>query len=146
MITSSIKTNLILKEIGVTRYSLRSNKEKTNDKEIHIYQKGNILTLLEICFNDLPQDQVDLLKAIVASIKTNESNELIESISFKSTNDVNKIISSKKELGGIIAFTKDNLEIESPLPIIRSNTLEEIIKNPSLKKPLWEKIKKDLIK
>ena len=56
MITSSIKTNLILKEIGVTRYSLRSNKEKTNDKEIHIYQKGNILTLLEICFNDLPKD------------------------------------------------------------------------------------------
>jgi DNA polymerase III psi subunit len=146
MITSSIKTNLILKEIGVTRYSLRSKKEKTNDKEIHIYQKGNILTLLEICFNDLPQDQVDLLKAIVGTIKTNESNELIESISFKSTNDVNKIISSKKELGGIIAFTKDNLEIESPLPIIRSNTLEEIIKNPSLKKPLWEKIKKDLIK
>ena len=146
MITSSIKTNLILKEIGVTRYSLRSNKEKTNDKEIHIYQKGNILTLLEICFNDLPQDQVDLLKAIVGTIKTNESNELIESISFKSTNDVNKIISSKKELGGIIAFTKDNLEIESPLPIIRSNTLEEIKKNPSLKKPLWEKIKKDLIK
>ena len=146
MITSSIKTNLILKEIGVTRYSLRSNKEKTNDKEIHIYQKGNILTLLEICFNDLPQDQLDLLKAIVGAIKPNDSNELIESISFKSINDVHKIISSKKELRGIITFTIDNLEIESPLPIIRSNTLDEIIKNPSLKKSLWENIKKDLIK
>ena len=146
MITSSIKTNLILKEIGVTRYSLRSNKEKTNDKEIHIYQKGNILTLLEICFNDLPQDQVALLKAIVGTIKPNESNELIESISFKSINDVQKIISSKKELRGIITFTTDNLEIESPLPIIKSNTLDEIIKNPSLKKSLWENIKKDLIK
>ena len=146
MITSSIKTNLILKEIGVTRYSLRSKKEKTNDKEIHIYQKGNILTLLEICFNDLPKDQVVLLKAIVGTIKPNESNELIESIIFKSINDVHKIISSKKELRGIITFTKDNLEIESPLPIIRSNTLDEIIKNPSLKKSLWENIKKDLIK
>lgn len=146
MITSSIKTNLILKEIGVTRYSLRSKKEKTNDKEIHIYQKGNILTLLEICFNDLPKDQVVLLKAIVGTIKPNESNELIESINFKSINDVHKIISSKKELRGIITFTIDNLEIESPLPIIRSNTLDEIIKNPSLKKSLWENIKKDLIK
>ena len=146
MITSSIKTNLILKEIGVTRYSLRSKKEKTNDKEIHIYQKGNILTLLEICFNDLPKDQVVLLKAIVGTIKPNESNELIESIIFKSINDVHKIISSKKELRGIITFTIDNLEIESPLPIIRSNTLDEIIKNPSLKKSLWENIKKDLIK
>lgn len=146
MITSSIKTNLILKEIGVTRYSLRSNKEKTNDKEIHIYQKGNILTLLEICFNDLPQDQADLLKAIVGAIKPNESNELIESISFETSNDIYKMVSLKKELAGIIAFTKDNLEIETALPIIRSNTLEEIIKNPSLKKPLWENIKKDLIK
>ena len=146
MITSSIKTNLILKEIGVTRYSLRSNKEKTNDKEIHIYQKGNILTLLEICFNDLPQDQADLLKAIVGAIKPNESNELIESISFETSNDIYKMVSSKKELAGIIAFTKDNLEIETALPIIRTNTLEEIIKNPSLKKPLWENIQKDLIK
>jgi DNA polymerase III psi subunit len=146
MITSSIKTNLILKEIGVTRYSLRSNKEKTNDKEIHIYQKGNILTLLEICFNDLPQDQADLLKAIVGAIKPNEPNEVIESISFESNNDIHKMISSKKELAGIIVFTKDNLEIETSLPIIRSNSLEEIIKNPSLKKPLWENIKKDLIK
>ena len=146
MITSSIKTNLILKEIGVTRYSLRSKKEKTNDKEIHIYQKGNILTFLEICFNDLPKDQFVLLKAIVSTIKPNESNELIESIGFKSINDVHKIISSKKELRGIITFTIDNLEIESPLPIIRSNTLDEIIKNPSLKKSLWENIKKDLIK
>ena len=146
MITSSIKTNLILKEIGVTRYSLRSNKEKTNDKEIHIYQKGNILTLLEICFNDLPQDQLDLLKAIVGTIKPNDSNELIESISFESSNDIHKMISSKKDLSGIIAFTKDNLEIESSLPVLRSNTLEEIIKNPSLKKSLWENIKKDLIK
>ena len=146
MITSSIKTNLILKEIGVTRYSLRSNKEKTNDKEIHIYQKGNILTLLEICFNDLPQDQADLLKAIVSAIKPNKPNELIESISFETSNDIYKMVSLKKELAGIIAFTKDNLEIETALPIIRSNTLEEIIKNPSLKKPLWENIKKDLIK
>ena len=146
MITSSIKTNLILKEIGVTRYSLRSNKEKTNDKEIHIYQKGNILTLLEICFNDLPHDQADLLKAIVGAIKPNEPNEVIESISFESSNDIHKMVLSKKELAGIIVFTKDNLEIETSLPIIRSNSLEEIIKNPSLKKPLWENIKKDLIK
>ena len=146
MITSSIKTNLILKEIGVTRYSLRSNKEKTNDKEIHIYQKGNILTLLEICFNDLPQDQADLLKAIVGAIKPNEPNEVIESISFESSNDIHKMVSSKKELAGIIVFTKDNLEIETSLPIIRSNSLEEVIKNPSLKKPLWKNIKKDLIK
>lgn len=145
MITSSIKTNLILKEIGVTRYSLRSSKEKTNDQEIHIYQKGNILTLLDICFNDLPQDSADLLKAIVGAIKPNKSDELIETINFESSSHIQKIIASKKDLTGIITFTKDYLEIEVSMPIIRSKTLDEIIRNPSLKKPLWENIKKNLI-
>ena len=146
MITSSIKTNLILKEIGVTRYSLRSNKEKTNDQEIHIYQKGNILTLLDICFNDLSQDSADLLKAIIGAIKPNKSDELIETINFESSSHIQKIIASKKDLTGIITFTKDYLEIEVSMPIIRSKTLDEIIRNPSLKKPLWENIKKNLIK
>ena len=146
MITSSIKTNLILKEIGVTRYSLRSNKEKTNDQEIHIYQKGNILTLLDICFNDLPQDSADLLKAIIGAIKPNKSDEFIETINFESSSRIQKIIASKKDLTGIITFTKDYLEIEVSMPIIRSKTLDEITRNPSLKKPLWENIKKNLIK
>ena len=96
MITSFIKTNLILKEIGVTRYSLRSNKEKTNDKEIHIYQKGNILTLLDIGFDDLPKDEAALLKAIVGAINPNESNELIEAIKFDSSSHVQEMIASKK--------------------------------------------------
>ncbi|MDA8908127.1 DNA polymerase III subunit psi [Gammaproteobacteria bacterium] len=146
MITSSIKTNLILKEIGVTRYSLRSNKEKTKDKEIHIYQKGNILTLLDIGFDDLPKDEAVLLKAIVGAINPNESNELIETIKFDSSSHVQEMIASKKTLAGVIAFSKENLEIQIPLPIIRSKTLGEIIRNPSLKKPLWENIKKDIIK
>tara|TARA_B110000003_G_scaffold269415_1_gene300394 strand:+ start:1423 stop:1863 length:441 start_codon:yes stop_codon:yes gene_type:complete len=146
MITSSIKTNLILKEIGVTRYSLRSDKEITNDQEIYTYQKGNILTLLDICFNDLSEDQASLLKAIVNAIKSNQSNEIIETIHFESIKDLEKIISSKKELAGIIIFNNDNYQINMPIPVIRSNTLQEIIKTPSLKKPLWEKIKKDLVK
>jgi len=146
MITSSIKTNLILKEIGVTRYSFRSDKETTNDQEIYTYQKGNILTLLDICFNDLSEDQASLLKAIVNAIKSNQSNEIIETIHFESTKDLEKIISSKKELAGIIIFNNDNYQINMPIPVIRSNTLQEIIKTPSLKKPLWEKIKKDLVK
>jgi DNA polymerase III psi subunit len=146
MITSSIKTNLILKEIGVTRYSLRSCKEKTNDKEVHTYQKGNILTLLDIGFNDLPEDQADLLKAIIGAIKPNQLNEKIESTHVKSAKELEKIISSNNDLTGVIIFNDNEYEIEAPIPIIRSSTLQEIIKNPSLKKPLWEKIKNNLIK
>ena len=35
MITSTIKTNLILKEIGVTRYSLRPEPNQLVDKEVN---------------------------------------------------------------------------------------------------------------
>ena len=41
MITPSIKTNLILKEMGITRYELRSHQEKLPPKKIYSYQKGN---------------------------------------------------------------------------------------------------------
>ena len=146
MITPSIKTNLILKEMGITRYELRSNQEKSPFTKNYSYQKGNILTLLDIGFDDLPKDEAVLLKAIVGAINPNESNELIEAIKFDSSSHVQEMIASKKTLAGVITFTKENLEIQMPLPIIRSKTLGEIIRNPSLKKPLWEKIKKDIIK
>ena len=146
MITPSIKTNLILKEMGITRYELRSHQEKLPPKKIYSYQKGNILTLLDIGFNDLPEDQADLLKAIIGAIKPNQSNEKIESTHVKSAKELEKIISSKNDLTGVIIFNDNEYEIEAPIPIIRSSTLQEIIKNPSLKKPLWEKIKINLIK
>ena len=69
-----------------------------------------------------------------------------QAIKFDSSSHVQEMIASKKTLAGVITFTKENLGIQMPLPIIRSKTLGEIIRNPSLKKPLWENIKKDIIK
>ena len=94
----------------------------------------------------MPEDQADLLKAIIGAIKPNQSNEKIESTYVKSAKELEKIISSNNDLTGVIIFNDNEYEIEAPIPIIRSSTLQEIIKNPSLKKPLWEKIKINLIK
>ena len=47
MLTPEIKTNLILKEIGVKRYSLRKKKTDSLKKDIYYYQKGSILALLD---------------------------------------------------------------------------------------------------
>ena len=58
MITPSIKTNLILKEMGITRYELRSHQEKLPPKKIYSYQKGNILTLLKQSYDDLSNDEL----------------------------------------------------------------------------------------
>ena len=75
MITPSIKTNLILKEMGITRYELRSNQEKSPFTKNYSYQKGNILTLLDRSYDDLSKDEAKLLDAIIDAV--NPSNNQI---------------------------------------------------------------------
>ena len=145
MITSTIKTNLILKEIGVTRYSLRPEPNLLVDKEVNFYQKGNILTLLDVPYNDIPQDQKNLLGAIITAIKPISEIEVIKTSKINKDEDISEIINQFLAVSGIIIFYKNTLNIKTSLPTITSPSLAEIIKNPSLKKVLWEDIKKKLI-
>ena len=69
MITPTVKTNLILKEMGLTRYELRPKTINNQEKTIHIYQKGNILTLLNVSFKDLVNEEKKLFEAILNSIQ-----------------------------------------------------------------------------
>jgi len=145
MITSTIKTNLILKEIGVTRYSLRPEPNLLVDKEVNFYQKGNILTLLDVPYNDISQDQKNLLGAIITAIKPISEIEVIKTSKINKDEDISEIINQFLAVSGIIIFYKNTLNIKTSLPTITSPSLAEIIKNPSLKKVLWEDIKKKLI-
>ena len=74
MITPSVKTNLILKEMGITRYELRSKQEPEPSKIIFSYQKGNILTLLGQSYDDLDEDEAKLLIAILDAVKPVDKN------------------------------------------------------------------------
>jgi DNA polymerase III psi subunit len=74
MITPSIKTNLILKEMSITRYELRSHQEKLPPKKIYSYQKGNILTLLKQSYDDLSNDEAKLLDAIIDNCITSSTS------------------------------------------------------------------------
>ena len=141
MITSTIKTNLILKEIGVTRYSLRSELSQLVDKEVNFYQKGNILTLLDMPYNDISQDQKNLLGAIINAIKPIGEIEIMKTIKINKYEDTHGLIDQFEGVNGIIIFYKNNFNIKTFIPTITSPSLNEILINPSLKKPLWEDIK-----
>ena len=52
MLTPEIKTNLILKEIGIKRYSLRSSNDQSQ-KKAYISIKGHILALLDKPYENL---------------------------------------------------------------------------------------------
>ena len=142
MITSSIKTNLILKEIGVTRYSLRSCKEKTNDKEVHTYQKGNILTLLKQSYNDLSKDEAKLLDAIIDAVNS-ANNQTFHNSSC--LDNINEFISSCLNIKGIISFSSSINNIKSSIPFVNSSPLEAMISDKESKKILWKKLQDTIL-
>ena len=143
MITPSIKTNLILKEMGITRYELRSKEESEPSKTIFSYQKGNILTLLEQSYDDLGEDEAKLLNAIVDAV--NSVNKDIIQNKFN-LEDAKKIILATKDIKGIISFIPDIGTLDLSMPYVQSSSLKKMISDTESKKILWKKLKEIILK
>ena len=86
MLTPEIKTNLILKEIGIKRYSIRSSIDKSHKKSLHFYKKGHILALLDKPYENFVREQKDLLIAILSSTKIDNGKEVFKTIRYSSNN------------------------------------------------------------
>ena len=142
MITPSIKTNLILKEMGITRYELRSHQEKLPSPKIYSYQKGNILTLLKQSYDDLSKDEAKLLEAIIDAV-----NSANNQTSHKNSNldDINDFISSCIDIKGIISFSSDVNSITSSTSFVQSPSLELMISDIESKKILWKKLQDTIL-
>ena len=143
MITPSIKTNLILKEMGITRYELRSKEESEPSKTIFSYQKGNILTLLEQSYDDLGEDEAKLLNAIIDAV--NSVNKDIIQNKFN-LEDTKKIILAMKDIKGIISFIPDISTLDLSIPFVQASSLKKMISDTNSKKILWKKLKEIILK
>lgn len=143
MITPSIKTNLILKEMGITRYELRSKQQSVLSKTIFSYQKGNILTLLEQSYDDLGEDEAKLLNAIIDAV--NSSNKDIFQNKFD-LEDAKKNILAIKDIKGIISFIPDIGTLDLLIPCVQSSSLNKMISDTESKKVLWKKLKEIILK
>ena len=143
MITPSIKTNLILKEMGITRYELRSKQQSVLSKTIFSYQKGNILTLLEQSYDDLGKDESKLLNAIIDAV--NSSNKDIFQNKFD-LEDAKKNILAIKDIKGIISFIPDIGTLDLSMPYVQSSSLKKMISDTESKKVLWKKLKEIILK
>ena len=143
MITPSIKTNLILKEMGITRYELRSKQEPEPSKIIFGYQKGNILTLLGQSYDDLDEDEAKLLIAIVDAVKPVDKNIVQNKYNL---DDIKENISVIKDIKGIICFIPDISSIELPIPFVQAPSLKKMISDTESKMVLWKKLKEIFLK
>ena len=143
MITPSVKTNLILKEIGITRYELRSKQEPEPSKIIFGYQKGNILTLLGQSYDDLDEDEAKLLIAIVDAVKPVDKNIVQNKYNL---DDIKENISVTKDIKGIICFIPGISSLELPVPFVQAPSLKKMISDTESKMVLWKKLKEIFLK
>jgi hypothetical protein len=144
MLTPEIKTNLILKEIGIKRYSLRSKINNSPNHDIYFYQKGVILSLLNKPYENFVKEQQELIKAILASTNLDKGNEKSKKFSIQSEHELKKIISKLIDIRLIIIFGKvfnSELFLENS---IQAPSINELFLKKSLKKDLWLKIKSKL--
>ena len=143
MITPSITTNLILKEMGITRYELRSKQQSDLSKTIFSYQKGNILTLLEQSYDDLGEDETKLLNAIVDAVNSVNKDTIQNKFYFV---DAKNIILAMKDIKGIISFIPEVNNIDLSIPFVQSSSLKKMISDTESKKILWKKLKEIILK
>ena len=144
MLTPEIKTNLILKEIGVKRYSLRKKKTDSLKKDIYCYQKGSILALLDKPFENFVENQQDLINAIMASTKCDEGNQESNVLSFSSSNELNKKIHNLSNFKLIIVFGNIINGVQINKDAILAPSINELGLKKNLKKNLWIEIKTKL--
>jgi DNA polymerase III psi subunit len=143
MITPSIKTNLILKEMGITRYELRSKQQSDLSKTIFSYQKGNILTLLEQSYDDLNQDEVKLLDAIVDAVNSSDNKSIKKESNLA---DLTTFVSSMNDIKGIIIFLSDVSILKFSVPFVQSPSLKIMNSDQESKKILWKQLKEIILK
>ena len=144
MLTPEIKTNLILKEIGIKRYSLRSSNDQSHKKSLHFFKKGHILALLDKPYENFVREQQDLLIAILTSTKIDNGDEVFKTIRYSSNNDLSIEFEEMSDLKIIIIFGNISCDFDFKNEQIIAPKLSLLLANKDLKKKLWLQIKEKL--
>jgi len=139
MITASLKTNLILKELGITRFSLRSAANKLSLNPIHIYKIQNVTVLLNKSFKEHKSSEKKLILAIMNSTTLASSESPGQSCSVNSVTELGNSLDRHSKL--IINFTNNEIKISIKIPVINSANIDQLTLNPQKKKQLWTSIK-----
>ena len=144
MLTSEVKTNLILKEFGVDRYIKRPTSKKKLTNTYCLYQNGSILTLLHKSIDQLDKDHFEMLNAIVLSTKkaSNDFNLISESENFDELKSLLATLQNKD----VIYFSDDNKNLLNDTNIICAPSISKLIKNPDSKRVLCNQIKEKILK
>ena len=127
------KSSFILSKLGIQRFQPQTND--LNSEALFGALWGDILTLLDKSFNELEENELNLLIKIIKSVGIDECEYPFA----KEINDLNEI---KKKPELIISFTDTKANFKKEFsPIIKSKSLSILLNSTEDKKKLWSKIK-----
>jgi hypothetical protein len=138
----SNKSQYILSKIGIPLFEDNTKLSIKQERIIHYYQKDSILTLHLISVDEYPEKAINLLEAIIGSIKGNVSNSRQGNIVYCEGEHLNfqQIVEENYPAKVTLIFF-DTKFITTNMEFITSASLADMLKNPTLKKNLWAKIK-----
>ena len=127
------KSSFILSKLGIQRFQPQTND--LNSEALFGALWGDILTLLDKSFNELEENELNLLTKIIKSVGEDDCE-------YSCAKEINNFNEIKKKPELIISFTdvKANFKKEFS-PIIKSKSLSILKNSTEDKKKLWSKIK-----
>ena len=127
------KSSFILSKLGIQRFQPQTND--LNSEALFGALWGDILTLLDKSFNELEENELNLLIKIIKSVG-------VDDCEYSFAKEINNFNEIKKKPELIISFTdvKANFKKEFS-PIIKSKSLSILLNSTEDKKKLWSKIK-----
>ena len=127
------KSSFILSKLGIERFEPQIND--LNSEVLFGALWGGILTLLDKSFNELEENELNLLIKIIKSVG-------VDDCEYSFAKEINNFNEIKKKPELIISFTdvKANFKKEFS-PIIKSKSLSILKNSTEDKKKLWSKIK-----
>jgi len=138
----SNKSQYILSQIGIPLFKDNTKLSIKQESTIHYYQKDSILTLHLISVDEYPEKEINLLEAIIGSIKGNESDAKKGNHPYLEGEDLNfeQIVKKNNPIKATLVFFDAQL-ITTNMEFIASASLVDMLANPALKKDLWAQIK-----
>jgi len=138
----SNKSQYILSKIGIPLYKDNTKSLIKQENTIHFYQKDSILTLHLNSVDKYPEKEINLLEAIMGSMKGDKAAESLGEFTFIEGETVKceQILNNNHPIKAILVFF-DNKLLLTDTNCIESPPLIDMLSDPTLKKNLWAQIK-----
>ena len=138
----SNKSQYILSKIGIPLYKDNTKSLIKQESTIHFYQKDSILTLHLISVDKYSEKEINLLEAIMGSMKGEQASESHGEFTFVEGESVRceQIFNNSHPIKATLVFFDAQL-ITTNMEFIASASLVDMLANPALKKDLWAQIK-----